>query len=75
MFAAYFRLWGYVAHTLKCCIAIRFRVFPRWYHYHKSEVNSMKAREEGNQYTDWKKVKTARENSGYTQEVFKRRWM
>ena len=42
----------------------------RWYHYHKSEVNSMKAEKKEINIQIGKRLQTARENSGYTQEVF-----
>lgn len=42
----------------------------RWYHYHKSEVNSMKTEKKEINIQIGKRLQTARENSGYTQEVF-----
>ena len=51
-----------------CCNL--FSGISRWYHYHKSEVNSMKAEKKEINIQIGKRLQTARENSGYTQEVF-----
>ena len=54
---------------MKCCIAICFRVFLVGI-ITKKRGEFHESREEGNQYTDRKKVANRQRKSGYTQEVF-----
>lgn len=74
--AAHFSFMGTCRNTtfevLYCNL---FSGISRWYHYHKSEVNSMKAEKKEINIQIGKRLQTARENSGYTQEVLQRRWM
>lgn len=69
--AAHFSFMGICRNTtfevLYCNL---FSGISRWYHYHKSEVNSMKAEKKEINIQIGKRLQTARENSGYTQEVF-----
>lgn len=69
--AAHFSFMGTCRNTtFKTLHCNLFSGISRWYHYHKSEVNSMKAEKKEINIQIGKRLQTARENSGYTQEVF-----
>jgi len=71
MSAAHFSFMGTCRNTtFKALHCNLFSGISRWYHYHKSEVNSMKAEKKEINIQIGKRLQTARENSGYTQEVF-----
>ena len=65
--AAHFSFMGTCRNTtfevLYCNL---FSGISRWYHYHKSEVNSMKTEKKEINIQIGKRLQTARENSGYT---------
>ena len=69
--AAHFSFMGICRNTtFEVLYYNLFSGISRWYHYHKSEVNSMKAEKKEINIQIGKRLQTARENSGYTQEVF-----
>ena len=69
--AAHFSFMGICRNTtFEALYCNLFSGISRWYHYHKSEVNSMKAEKKEINIQIGKRLQTARENSGYTQEVF-----
>ena len=69
--AAHFSFMGICRNTtFEVLYYNLFSGISRWYHYHKSEVNSMKTEKKEINIQIGKRLQTARENSGYTQEVF-----